>query len=97
MTDLDFYTAICRNYKNTYVWKCPCGKKTQVYFHRTEEEFKKNKSPIKQLCSSRHVSIPQKFCNRCNTEHEVSEITCNNCEPAVIVLAKKMMAEENGL
>lgn len=90
------YLAGCRDYKNKYVWVCPCGRKTQILFHRTQQEFLNGGSPVKQICSEHHVSIPLKYCNKCHVKCDVSDVLCVNCEPAVIIAARKKMEEENG-
>ena len=90
------YLASCRNYKNKYIWACSCGRKTRILFHRSLEEIKNGDSPVKQICSERHITIPNKFCNKCFVRCNVGDITCVYCEPEVIEMAKQKMIEDNG-
>jgi len=79
----------CRDYKLEYVWGChecypkPSWDKVKIYIHRTEQEYKDNKSNVNQICRERHVSKPFKICSKCMTTYDIEETKCPPCEDNV--------------
>lgn len=84
-----------RDYRLKYSWGCTiCYPKkmwdwTTIFLYRTDEEFERGESYIKQVCLNGHVTKPMRFCTKCGETYTDTNIRiCPTCEPHVIKVAE---------
>lgn len=84
-----------RDYKLKYSWGCllcypqKLWDSTQIFLTRTDEEFERGESNIKQICYKGHITKPMKFCTKCGTTFDDTDIeVCPTCEPYIIKVAE---------
>jgi len=67
-------------------------KKEMVKAHPENKRLEKSaisESNVKQICAYGHVTKPMKFCTKCGTTFDKTDIEiCPNCEPYIIKVAE---------